>query len=115
MDVFSAWWWVRQSGKEEWKSANLMQGFDFDPVKSRFIDSWWPVNDKTKVITQYIRCYSPADLLLLLEGTGLELVSVEVKGKEIDLSRTDHNMSAPLWEEWKYLVKIVPANSCDNL
>ena len=70
MNVFSAWWWARKAGQEEFKSPNLTQGYDFDPVGCRFIDKWWRMDDKSLAIAQYIRCYTPVDLLLLLEVQG---------------------------------------------
>jgi hypothetical protein len=37
----------------------------------------WRVGHEDYVVTQSLRCYSPADLYLLLEGTGLSVVDVE--------------------------------------
>jgi hypothetical protein len=37
----------------------------------------WRVGHEDAALTQSLRCYSPADLHLLLEGTGLSVVDVE--------------------------------------
>jgi hypothetical protein len=37
----------------------------------------WRLGHADDAVTQSIRCYSPADLRLLLEGTGLSLLEVE--------------------------------------
>jgi hypothetical protein len=54
----------------------------YDGIKNRWIDIWEPLNNKARI--QSIRCYSPADLFLLLEGTGLTLQKLLYKGQEID-------------------------------
>ena len=35
-------------------------------------------------LAQTVRCYTPADLALLLEGTGLGLKYIEIQGEAID-------------------------------
>ncbi len=40
----------------------------YDTVLGRWIDEWEPVGDIAKTRRQSIRCYTPADLLLLLEA-----------------------------------------------
>ena len=37
----------------------------------------WRVGQEDGAVTQSLRCYSPADLRLLLEGTGLSVVDAE--------------------------------------
>jgi hypothetical protein len=37
----------------------------------------WRVGHEDDAVTQSLRCYSPADLRLLIEGTGLSVVDVE--------------------------------------
>jgi len=40
-------------------------------------EQMWRVGHEDDAVTQSHRCYSPSDLRLLLEGTGLSLVDVE--------------------------------------
>jgi SAM-dependent methyltransferase len=90
--VFSPAYWIRQAAREWHKPArpadgypaDLTQARDFDPVGNRFVDRWWPTGAPERVIAQTVRCYGPADLLLLLEGTGLSLVRAEVAGQPFD-------------------------------
>jgi SAM-dependent methyltransferase len=107
MHVYSPWWWSRRAGQEERKPGRLVQGFDFDPIACRLIDSWWPVYDRSQDVAECIRCYSPMDLLLLLEGTGFALAFAEVDGQSIELVPANTS-THPLWDTWKYLVKLVP-------
>ncbi|MBN2383340.1 hypothetical protein JXQ70_10690 [bacterium] len=61
----------------------------YDGLKSRWIDIWEPVQDKSRARVQSIRCYTPADLFLLLEGTGLKTHAILYQGKLIDFEHTE--------------------------
>jgi hypothetical protein len=103
------WYWAREAGKvydrpaapEHGYAHDLTQARDFDPVGCRFVDRWWPADAPERALAQTIRCYSPADLLLLLEGTGLALVGAEVRGQPIDPSQP-HTAACPLWGAHEY-------------
>lgn len=81
------------AGEEEERTARPQDGYpyslgercDYDPVHNRFIDSWWEKEHPESRITQSLRCYSPADLQLLLEGTGLVLETIYCEDVEIAL------------------------------
>jgi SAM-dependent methyltransferase len=51
-------------------SVDMTERSLFDPVLGRWIDEWEPLCNPATARRQPIRCYTPADLLLLLEGTG---------------------------------------------
>jgi hypothetical protein len=61
------------------------------------------VRHENDAVTQSLRCYSPADLHLLLEGTGLSVVDVE--------HFTDEGYSEPceLADAMLYLATLAPA------
>jgi hypothetical protein len=63
----------------------------------------WRVGHEDDAVTQSLRCSSPADLLLLLEGTGLSVVDVE--------PFTDEGYSEPceLADAMLYLATLAPA------
>lgn len=107
MDVFNPPWWILSAGREERKTRSLVQRIDFDPVQCRLIDQWWHVEEPAKIITESIRCYTPTDLLLLIEGTGLALAAAEVAGKPLDFSGGEQFSRSPLHGTWKYTVKLV--------
>src|SRR5579859_7661669 len=110
MDVFSPWWWVCQAGTEERdEKRGLMRRYDFDPIGGRFLDQWWPIGDKSQLITQTVRCYTPADFILLIEGTGLAVEMFAVAGN-IFRGEESSTMAHALWNEYSYVVKLVLAN-----
>lgn len=92
-------------------SVDMIERCHFDAVYGRWIDEWQPAADPERTLAQTIRCYTPADFLLLLEGTGLALKRIEVGGQEIDLQANQMMLSEPLLEAWGYLVQLVSAES----
>jgi SAM-dependent methyltransferase len=108
--VFSPWFWAREAGRSWHRAAapehgyatDLTQARDFDPVRGRFVDRWWPTGAPDRAIAQNVRCYTPVDLLLLLEGTGLALERTEIGGEPIDPERP-HTTENRLWDVHEYL------------
>jgi hypothetical protein len=78
----------------------------FDPLQSCWIDEWIPVAEPEKALAQAIRCYTPADLLLLLEGTGLVIRHAELDGQELDVKAQTVATCSPLVNAWSYLVQL---------
>ncbi|MFI6173119.1 class I SAM-dependent methyltransferase [Nocardia sp. NPDC051052] len=103
VDVFSPWKWARVAGELDHEEyvVDLANFNDYDPITSRFSDRWWPVDKESEALDQFGRCYTPADLLLLVEGTGLAVERMELDGAEL---RTDQRYSTahPLWDAWEY-------------
>jgi SAM-dependent methyltransferase len=118
IDVYNPTWAARRAGKavrlDALKgvpgSVEMIERSHFDPVYGRWIDKWQPVADPDKALAQTVRCYLPADLLLLLEGTGLALKRVEVDGQEVDFSSNRITLSEGLLEAYAYLAQLVRAN-----
>lgn len=112
LDVFNPVQWIAWAGQHSHRAAapehgypyNLAEHTDYDPIHSRFIDSW-KRTDETRVWTQSQRCYSPADLLLLIEPTGFELAGIEVDGHAIDPAE-DADHTHRLWRNHEYRVAL---------
>jgi SAM-dependent methyltransferase len=79
VDVLVPSYWVRQAGTEEefppGSGVRYLDGFDAEGC--RMTERMWRAGDEDDAVMQSIRCYSPGDLRLLLEGTGLSLVDLE--------------------------------------
>jgi len=110
LDVYSPVRPARAAGKEEILpplpcvpgSVEMINRCHFDPLHSRWIDEWQPVASPEQALAQTVRCYSPADFLLLLEGTGLSLRWIDVNGTELDFASSEIITSGPLMEEYYY-------------
>lgn len=79
IDILTPWHFAKTVGDEEefpeGSGVRYLEGFD--PEGSRMTERMWRVGHEDDAVTQSLRCYAPADLRLLLEGTGLDLVEVE--------------------------------------
>ncbi|WP_026930681.1 class I SAM-dependent methyltransferase [Glycomyces tenuis] len=111
VDVFNPLVWASWDGEEDHLTPNpergyeheLMQRLSFDPVSSTAVDTWWDAAEPERKITQRLRCYGPADLRLLLEGTGLALDAVIAGGEPVDLGGDHAGHAAMLRERHEYL------------
>ena len=85
IDVSNPFVWASWDGDEEHRHPDPAAGYEhelreritFDPVTCTATDTWWPAANPEQQISQVLRCYTPADLALLLEGTGLELTRID--------------------------------------
>ena len=84
IDVYNPFVWAGWDGDEGHRMPDPARGYEhelfelatFDPVSCTATDTWWDAADPDHRISQVLRCYTPADLALLLGGTGLELFSI---------------------------------------
>jgi SAM-dependent methyltransferase len=110
VDVYSPVRPTREAGSEArlWTADGALELIErcyFDPVRGQWIDEWQPVGAPEQALAQTVRCYTPADLLLLLEGTGLALKRVEVGGRALDHTGKVHK-GGPLMRAWTYLAQL---------
>jgi SAM-dependent methyltransferase len=112
LDVFNPVQWIFWAGARSHRDAAPDLGYpfsvseytDFDPITCRFVDSWTRDDDDRRW-TQSQRCYSPADLLLLLEPTGLAVVAMETSEGRFDpVAAADR--THPLWSRHEYRVAL---------
>jgi hypothetical protein len=68
-----------------------------------------PTQHPEQALAQTLRCYSPADLLLLLEGTGLAVDYLEIDGEQLPLPDGTVRSSPALMEAWSYLARLTRA------
>ncbi|WP_211335891.1 class I SAM-dependent methyltransferase [Nocardia pseudobrasiliensis] len=107
IDVFNPFVWAAWDGDEEHHPAvpeagyqfDLHQRISFDPVTCVATDAWWESTAPERPIQQSLRCYTPADLELLLDGTGLSLSAIVVG----DTPSPREQAPALLGEEFEYL------------
>ena len=79
IDVLAPWYWAKAAGGEEEfpEGSGVWYHDDFDANESRLVEAMWRQGREDDAVTQSLRCYSPADLRLLIEGTGLTLSAIE--------------------------------------
>lgn len=117
LDVYNPAGPARDSGKE-WRlsplpgvpgSVEMIERCHYDPLQGRWIDEWQPTANPKNALAQTLRCYTPADLQLLLEGTNMRLKHVEI-GEEVVEVSANKRMSSTAWfaSDYNYLVQLVP-------
>ncbi len=115
LDVYNPAGPARDAGKE-WRlsplagvpgSVEMIERCHFDPVQGRWIDEWQPTANPENALAQTLRCYTPADLLLLLEGTGLHLQCVEIAGQTVNV-QANRRTASTAWfgNDYNYLVQL---------
>ncbi len=93
-------------------SVDMIERTYYDVINSRWIDEWQPSKNPENALAQNLRCYSPADFLLLLEGTGLEMKSMEIEDEEIPVSFPGEKIQIEpvLLEAYAFLAQLVHAS-----
>ena len=79
IDIFTPWHAAKSAGYQQ-KIGNAHRRYDFNADQCRWLDYWWEEGQVDQQISQSLRCYSPADLRLLLAGSGLELMYIRPGG-----------------------------------
>lgn len=73
-------WYAASVDSRGWTVGQAERRYNFDADGCRWLDTWWPIDRPEQQVQQSLRCYSPADLRLLLESTGLQLQHVKPGG-----------------------------------
>ncbi|QHE50989.1 cyclopropane-fatty-acyl-phospholipid synthase family protein [Pontibacillus sp. HMF3514] len=105
IDIYTPWYWAKVAG-EEMKLGHIARRYNFDPVGCKMVDTWWHKNEPESKVTQYLRCYSPADLNLLLKESDLHLDKIQVGG-EMDYESREFIPETILERAMSYLAKLV--------
>ncbi len=111
IDIYTHTWPILNAGKQ-WQldplpgvpgSVGMIERCHYDAVHGRWIDEWVPVNEPEKALSQSVRCYSPAELLMLIEHTGLRLACIDLEGKRIDPQSDEILLDKDIFNAWGYL------------
>ncbi len=104
LDVGTPWYAASVDGRG-WAVGEAERQYSFDADGCRWEDTWWPKGKPEESVKQSSRCYSPADLRLLLEGTGLQLKRVK-PGGTMDWEAGKWLPSVPLKRSMFYVAQL---------
>lgn len=104
MDIGTPWYAASVDGRG-WEVGNAERKYSFDADGCRWEDTWWPKGKPEEAVTQTTRCYSPADLRMLLEGTGLYLHCIK-SGGTVDWEEKKWLPSVPLKQAMSYVAEL---------
>lgn len=105
IDINTPWYWAQAAGREM-RFDSVVRRYDFDAWGCRMLDRWWLAEAEDQAVTQSLRCYSPTDLELLLDCTGLQLDTLE-PGGAMDYVAGRFQDHVPLGRAMQYLARLV--------
>lgn len=106
VDIYTPWYWAKVAGQEMLVTDNVFRRYDFDSIECRMLDTWTSTKHKCESVSQSLRCYSPADLKLLINGLQLELIHCEPRGA-MDYEKWIYREKVPLNQAMSYLARII--------
>lgn len=102
IEVGTPWYWGGTANGRQMDLGACWREYGFEYHESRLVDRWWRKTDPKTVVSQSLRCYHPADLRLLLEGTGLRLSQIESGGAIVYEPEVQWIKSVPLEDAMTY-------------
>jgi hypothetical protein len=93
IDIYTPCYWASAAVQELQIGKNSLSRFQFATEGCRMLDTWW--SDDVDASTQLLRCYSPADLVTLTNGTGSSLTNW-VPGAAMDYEKAIYHEKVPL-------------------
>lgn len=97
-------WYAASIAGRGWRVGQAERRYNFDADGCRWLDTWWPIDRPEQAVQQSLRCYSPADLRLLLESTGLQLQQIK-PGGTVDWEQGKWLPVAPLGKAMNYVAQ----------
>ncbi len=104
IEISTPWYAASVDGRG-WTVGQAERRYNFDADGCRWLDTWWPIGQPEQQVQQSLRCYSPADLRMLLEGTGLSLQHVK-PGGTMDWAQGKWLPVAPLGKALNYVAQL---------
>jgi len=98
-------WYAASVDGRGWEVGEAERRYSFDADGCRWNDTWWPKDQPDQAVRQTTRCYSPADLRLLLEDTDLHLHALQPAGT-VDWEQRKWWPDAPLEKAMKYVAQM---------
>lgn len=97
-------WYAASVDGRGWRVGQAERRYNFDADGCRWLDTWWPIDQPEQAVQQSLRCYSPADLRLLIEPAGLQLQHVK-PGGTVDWEQGKWLPSVPLGKALNYVAQ----------
>ncbi len=76
-------------------SVDMTEYSYYDGIKNRWVDVWEPRDNPEDRQIQSIRCYTPADFCLLLNGINLEIKHIFYNGEEVNFKQDEIDLASP--------------------
>lgn len=106
IEVYTPWFWAAKAAGITNQMGEIFRRYEFDAENCCLVDTWWHKNQPTKKISQHLRCYSPADLKLLLDSMDLNIEEI-YSGGYVNFETGEYLSDVPLYQAMSYTAKIV--------
>lgn len=106
LEVFTPWFWANQAAGVIFPIGEAIREYGFDAAKCTVNDTWCLKDNPSLKTTQRLRCYSPAELALLLEGSGLTILE-NFPGGFVDYGSGTYIPEVPLHQAMSYITRLV--------
>jgi SAM-dependent methyltransferase len=106
LEIFTPWYWANIAEGVQFDIGDATRQYGFDAEKSVLTDTWWFKGNPAVKTTQRLRCYSPADMALLLDGCGLTMLEIFPGGK-VDYHSGTYTSDVPLNQAMSYIARLV--------
>lgn len=106
LEIFTPWFWASQATGVKNPMGEAIREYGFDAARCAVTDTWWLKENPSIKTTQRLRCYSPADLALLLEGSGLTILE-NFPGGFVDYGSGTYIPEVPLHQAMSYITRLV--------
>lgn len=106
IDMNTPWYWAQVAGREM-TFGTAQRRYGFDAQNCRMTDTWWQVDEPQNSVIQSLRCYSPADLSLLLKEADLGL-DAAISGGAVDYDKGAYLPKVPLEQAMSFMAIIHP-------
>ena len=105
IDIYTPWYWATKAYGVTQKLGNAIRKYGFDFEANCLVDTWWHSEDPEIQKEQRLRCYSPADLGLLLADLDLEIEAI-YPGGSVDYEAGVYEPEVPLERAMSYTVHL---------
>jgi len=110
LEIYTPWFWANKAAGVQISIGDAMREYGFDAFKCCLVDTWWLKENPTLKTSQHLRCYSPADLALLLSDINLSINDI-YPGGCVDYENGTYQSDVPLHQAMSYIVRLVHKES----
>lgn len=108
IDIYNPKYWKKADGVRMSLGNNVRREYSFDHTDTLMIDSWWHEGNEADKVSQYLKCYTPAEIEQLCQMAGLKIERYFPGGK-MDYGTFTYYEQATLSECMMYRIKAVKA------
>jgi len=110
LEIYTPWFWASEAAGVSFQMGSVSREYGFDAESCSLIDTWWKTDNPAIKKSQRLRCYSPADLNLLLEDTGLQMIE-NFPGGRVEYSSGTYTPKVPLNQAMSYITRLTHSES----